>query len=472
MALTGSFSGTTANSRIKPTITWSAVQSVEGNDSQITATLCYSRTNSGYTTGGTWKGTLTIGKETFTGSKYIEVTKDSETEAIRATARVEHDSYGQLSVVISATGAITNPSSSTLKDTQVSATVVLDTIPRASEVSAVDADIGSRTTVVVSRKNDTFTHSLSYQFGGLTGYIDAAGAAVAEEEKLSATTVNFLLPDSFYRQIPDDPSGVCTLTCRTYSGNTLIGSKTGVFTASAGYERCKPEVSGTVFDSNPCTVSLTGDDSVLVRYASLARAEISAQAKNGADITALRIGGAAVEEGVLEIENPAFETLIFEAADSRGYTASCAVPVTLIPYVVLTNNAVVQRTDPTSGKALLTLQGSCWNGNFGSENNYAWYEYTVDDGPVQEGQLQLGTDHTYRESISLTGLDYTQSHRVVLKVYDKIAAVTKTLTVHRGVPVFDWGERDFRFHVPVDVPGLTIGDQSLADYIREIVQGG
>ena len=48
----------------------------------------------------------------------------------------------------------------------------------------------------------------------------------------------------------------------------------------------------------------------------------------------------------------------------------------------------------------------------------------------------------------------------------------KTLTLKKGVPVFDWGEEDFRFHVPVEMPALTVNGVPLADYIRAIVAGG
>ena len=60
MALSGAFTGTTGNQYIFPTIKWSAVQSQDGNYSDVTATLYYSRSNSGYTTSGTWSGGITI----------------------------------------------------------------------------------------------------------------------------------------------------------------------------------------------------------------------------------------------------------------------------------------------------------------------------------------------------------------------------------------------------------------------------
>lgn len=474
MALNGAFYGTTSNDRIKPKIEWSAMQSVAGNYSDVTATLYYSRTNTGYTTGGTWQGSISIDDQTFTGSKYIEITYNSNTFAITATARIYHDSYGKKTITISAAGGIVNPSNSTLKTTSIFAAVDLGTIPLASTVSAVNADIGSRSTVVVSRKNDGFTHSIAYQFGTLFGYIDVEGNPVDTEVKLSATTINFLLPESFYEQIPNDPSGVCTLTCCTYSGNTQIGdNQTVEFIATAGYGSCKPEVSGTVQDVNDVTVALTGDSSLLVRYASVARCRITAQARNGARITALRIGGMSVTEteNVLDIVNPAFDKLAFEAVDSRGYATVYEVPVTLIPYILLTNNATVQRTDPTSGNAVLTLQGSCWNGNFGEAENTLTAVVAV-DGEEQELTVEVGENHRYEVTVALSGLEYTKAYTVAVIVRDGAMSVERALPVQKGIPVFDWGEEDFRFNVPVEVAALTIGGIPLREYIQSIIQGG
>ena len=132
MALKGSFSGTTSNDRITPTISWAATQSVTGNYSDVTATLTDKRNNN-YNTEGSWKGSLSIGGQTFTGSKWIKITDDGDTVAISATARVNHNDQGKLTLTLSATGAI---SGSTLTSTTISGSITLDTIARASTVSA------------------------------------------------------------------------------------------------------------------------------------------------------------------------------------------------------------------------------------------------------------------------------------------------------------------------------------------------
>ena len=465
MALSGTFSGTTANSRIKPTITWSAVQSAAGNYSDITATLTYSRTNKGYTTNGTWSGSITIGGKTFSGKKYITITYQSDTVAMTATARVSHDAYGALSLTISASGGISGTS---LDSTTISRQVTLDTIARASSVSAANAAIGSCATVVIARKNDSFTHTVAYSFGSLSGYINGAGEPVDAAEKFSALTVNFLLPDSFYDQIPAAPSGLCRLTCRTYSGSALIGQSTANFTVTADPAVCGPTVTGTVVDENPATLALTGDSGKFVRYLSSALCTVQAFARCGATVTEIKVDDVVITGNVHRLAQVEKPTLQLQVTDSRGYTASAVLTLPLVPYRILTNNAVIRRTDPTSGGAVLKLSGDGYGGSFGAKDNILTASYAVAGAQPVPVTLTVGADEKYNLEVPLQGLDYTRSHSLTVTVADSAMTVTKMLTLNKGTPVFDWGAEDFQFHVPVDLPALTVAGQPLADYIRAV----
>lgn len=470
MALSGSFSGQTSNTYIKPTIKWVAEQNEAENYSDVTATLYYSRTNKGYTTQGTWSGRITIAGESTSDRKHLEITYNSNTKAITATVRVYHDDYGAKSLTISASGSI---SGTTLESTSISAKITLDTIPRASTISASDANIESRSTVVVNRKNATFTHSIAYAFGDLSGYIKADGTTTANLTRISETTINMLLPSSFYGQIPDDPSAECTLTCTTWSGTKQIGqAQTTKFAATAAKNLCVPTVSGSVQDVNSSTVSLTGDKNKLIRFSSTARCTISATARNGARIVDMKIGGKTPTNAILDIPNVDVAKVVFQATDSRGYTSKKEINLNLISYVKLTNNATVQRTDPTSGKATLVLKGNCWKGNFGAVSNALQVTYKVGTREPVTQNVTISDKNTYSLSVDLSGLDYQKSHTIQVTVKDKLDEKPKTLTVNKGIPVFDWGEEDFRFNVPVNLPGLNINGKSLADYIRSIMQGG
>lgn len=471
MALSGYFYGTTSNARIKPKLTWSAVQSVEGNYSDITVTLSYSRTNSGYKTEGEWQGTIHLGDQQETGQKRLSITYGSDTQALTATFRVFHDIYGQLKVTLWAEGSIYQPADSSLKSTTISAQIQPDAILRATTLSTVNATIGSRATVVMVRKSTAFSHSLCYSFGALTGWISPEGEHTEEEKRFTGETVNFLVPESFYGQIPNAPSGQCSLTCRTYQEDVLIGEQSAVFTVTADPRLCAPSVTVDARDTNPVSLGLTGDENRFIRYISRLQCNVQADARQGATLVEIKAEDTTVSDGVYRLESLDRERIRFTATDSRGYTTTLTVQLPMIPYVVLTGNAAVRRTDPTGGDAVLTLQGNCWCGSFPQGENTLTASCTAGENTVQI-PLEIQEDHTYRAEIILTGLDYRQSHPVEVTVSDRAMRATQTLTVQKGLPVFHWGEGDFQFQVPVDLPALTINGTPLADYIRSIMDNG
>lgn len=363
---------------------------------------------------------------------------------------VKHNADGSLDMAIVA--KIVEPDGNNKyapPEMTIADTMALTVIPMASTIGATDASIGSVAVIAVSQKSAAYTHSIQYQFGSLSGFITADGGVSASEIQLSATSIPFRVPTDFYAQIPNAQSGVCTLTCRTYSGSTQIGdAQPATFIATAAKALCAPAVSGTVVDSNSAAIALTGDAGKLVRYYSTALCTITATAKNGASISTKKIGSTTVSGTTRSIANIEATSVDFYAKDSRGYESSEPVPIDLVPYVKLTNNAVVNRTDPTSGKAVLTLRGDCYSGSFGAVQNAVTAKYRVNGGDYTEVALHV-SGNTYSAEVALSGLEYTSQHSVDVVVSDKLSEVAKTLQVKRGIPVFDWGENDFAFNVKV-----------------------
>jgi len=327
-----------------------------------------------------------------------------------------------------------------------SASVTLTHIPRASTIGATDANIGAGSVIAVSRKSTDYTHSIAYAFGGLAGYLTGDGGITDKETKFTATSIPFALPESFYYEIPGNPTGKCTLSCTTYLGNTQIGEKqTCVFTVTAAKDQCAPLVTAQTEDVNEATVALTGNSAVLVRYASNAKCTITATPRFGAAIRAKTVEGVAVEDAVIL---PAKDGYVFAATDSRGYTTSVTLTPKVIPYVILTCRATAKRDDPTSGKATLTVSGECFAGSFGAAENALTLRYRVGGGDWVT-LTPTFTDHTYTATAALTGLLYTQRHTITVEAADHLATASAASTVEKGIPVFDWGEKDFTFHVPV-----------------------
>lgn len=129
MALSGTITGTTANTGIKSVIIWEAVQSVTDNTSIVTARLYYAKGNSNQNTYGTWSGSITIDGHTekFSNIRLTLTPNSGNVLAATFTKEITHEENGLKTITISATGAIGGTS---LSYTSVSGTVQLDTIPR------------------------------------------------------------------------------------------------------------------------------------------------------------------------------------------------------------------------------------------------------------------------------------------------------------------------------------------------------
>ena len=142
----------------------------------------------------------------------------------------------------------------------------------ASRVACASFNLGTNTTITITRDNKAYTHTLTYSFNGATGTIVT---------KTSATSYVWTPPAStFYSKIPNSTSGYGTVTCTTYNGSTVIGTTTAGFYAYAVKANCVPTVSGTVVDTNTATIAVTGDASKLVRYLSKPKGTLTATAKN------------------------------------------------------------------------------------------------------------------------------------------------------------------------------------------------
>ena len=352
-----------------------------------------------------------------------------------------------------------------------SSLVALTHIPRESTIGATDANIGSVSMIAVSRKNAAYTHSIRYTFGEASGYIKEDGTRSSSEVKMDAASIPFAIPTSFYAQIPNKKSAVCTLVCKTYSGSTQIGEpKSTTFVITAAESLNAPQVTGEVEDINPDTLALTGDKNKFIRYYSDALCTIAATARNEATIKSKSIDGVSVSGSTRTINGMAKEGVTFKAVDSRGYASEVSVPVDLIPYIPLTCVASGGRKSPTDGTAELTVKGNYYNGSLGGTNNSLTLQYRQGNGALVSVNPVV-SGNAYTATIPLTGLDYTKSFTFTIVATDKVTSATQTAEIGKGIPTFDWGENDFVFHVPVNVgdsltvEGTTITGAQLARLI-------
>ena len=401
----------------------------------------------------------------------VSLSANSSLTILSGTTTIAHNTDGSKTLSVSFSIDMAKDSYAPGPINVTGQSMTLTTIPRASTIGATDANIGAVSMIAVNKKSSTYTHSIAYNFGSLSGYITSSGSISSTEVKFSGTSVGFTVSKGFYSQIPNAKTGVCTLTCKTYSGATQIGNaQTCTFTATAAEANCKPTVSGTVVDSNEVTKALTGNENKLVRYYSTALCTITAAAKNHAIISSKTIGGATVSGTTRTIPNVESGSMTFAAKDSRGYSASATVNATMVPYVKLTNNAVGTRTEPTTGNAKLTIKGDYFNGSFGAVSNALTVKWRSSGGTYVTVTPTI-SGNTYLAEVELSGLDYTQAYTYEVVVSDKLASVTKTVTIGKGVPVFDWGENDFNVHVPIKLGNTQLTETQLQQLTTSITYG-
>lgn len=197
------------------TLSWTlSSQSVEKNTSTISWTLKGSGSASGYVMSGAFKAVIN-GVTVYTSEPRIELR--NTTTVASGTATIAHNSDGTKSFSLSCeAGIYTYAVSAT-----ASGTHTLTTIPRASTISATNVNMGSASTITITRASSSFTHTLTYSFGNATGTIAT---------KTTSTSVSWTPTLTLANQIPNAVSGKCTITCKTYSGTTEVGSKTCTMT--------------------------------------------------------------------------------------------------------------------------------------------------------------------------------------------------------------------------------------------------
>ena len=199
------------------TLSWTlSSQSIEKN----TSTIAWTLKGSGSSGGGSWvmsgafKAVIN-GTTVYSSDTRIQLKKDQVIASGSTT--IAHNTDGTKSFSLSCQAGVYTYAVSVT----ASGTHTLNTIPRASSVSATNVNMGSATKITISRASSSFTHTLTYKFGSSTGTIVS---------KTTSTSVSWTPAISLANQIPKAVSGSCTITCDTYSGSTKVGSKTCTLT--------------------------------------------------------------------------------------------------------------------------------------------------------------------------------------------------------------------------------------------------
>ena len=457
MATSGSKSVTvTAQHTLK--FSWSQVsQSIANNTTTISWKLELIAGNGNINSSASKTWSVTINGKKFSGSNTVgiaankTITLASSADSGNVTITHSSDGSKSFSYSFSQQFSITY-SGNSVGTVSGSGTGTLNTIPRASTVSATNAYIESASTITISRKSSSFKHTLQYKVG--------SGSYSTIVTKTSSTSYNWTLPDTIYALIPNSKTATITIKCITYNGDTQIGdAATCTLTATCKESLCKPYFfEPSVVDTNATTIALTGDSSVLVKYYSTALVHSNPHAENEATITDTSISdnvSTTVLNQVAEFSKVESGTFNLYAEDSRGFAATETLTATFINYLKVTCNLEVSPIS-TDGSGEIKISGNYLDVYFGKvlnelklylrmkENDGDWTDW-VD---VSE-DLSLEYALRYEFIMPFSGLNYKSRYTFQAKAEDKLSSATSKQISVKTAPVFDWSSDDFQFNVPV-----------------------
>lgn len=433
MATSSAMSTTNDKIKYKITITQNS-QSVANNTSNVTVSVRVYRTNTGYTTYGT--GTVYC---TINGTQYTEAITSSDKITssgivlFSKTLNIAHSADGTKTLATSARITHDQFSSSSQSYSQA-----LTTIPRATTptLSASSVNMGASITINMPRASSSFDHTLTYKFGSASGTIGSD----------LGTSKAWTVPLSLASQIPNGTSGTCTITCKTYNGSTLIGTKTVSFTAKVPSSVVPSIGSVAVADTNATYATQFGS---LVQGKSKAKFTITASGAYGSTITAYKTviegktyTGATPTTSVLTGSGNVTATVT--VTDSRGRTATTEKTFNRIPYSapkitvfkgVRTDTEGTENYEGTNAKITVVFSiASASNKNTSSFK----LEYKAKSTTTWT-TLESGSGYSYNDSIITESVfDTNSAYDVRLTVTDFFGNISKIIDLPTAFTLLDF----------------------------------
>ena len=417
MATSGQIQTTTAFGYVR--LAWAeSSQNIANNTTTISYTLSIYRSSSinsstakdySITINGVKvaSGTTTIGGS---GTKNIKTGTTTITHTADGSKTFSYSFSQEIGITWSgsAIGTITGSGNGTL-----------DTIPRATTptLSASSVNMGASITISTPRASSSFTHTLTYKFGNASGTIASS----------VATSQAWTVPLSLASQIPNATSGTCTITCQTYNGSTLIGSKTVTFTANVPSTVVPSISSVTVADTNSAYATQFG---ALVQGKSKAKFTITAAGSYSSTISTYKTviegktyTGATPTTAVLSGSGNITATIT--VTDSRGRTASTTKTVAVVAYSApkITSFSVIRSNADGTANNEGTYAAVTAAFSIAAVNNKNTSSYTIDYKLISATTwttLKTGTGYTFNQKVisgAVFSVDSTYDIRLTVNDY-------------------------------------------------------
>lgn len=423
-------------------LVWSVdSQSIANNTSSVTVKVQLVSTGSSYTinSSASKSGSVTINGTKYAFTFSAALSGNQIKTLYTKTVTVTHNADGSKNCAFSTTCGINVTLGGTYYgNVTASGTGTFNTIPRATvpTLSASSVNMGSSITINMPRAASGFTHTLTYKFGSATGTIGSG----------LGTSKAWTVPLTLANQIPSGTSGTCTITCKTYNGSTLIGTKTVSFTAKVPATVVPSIASVAVADTMTAVYNKFGN---MVQGKSKANLTITASGAYGATIKTYKT----VFEGknysgasptTAAISGSGTVTARITVTDSRGRTAtankSWSVVAYKAPVISIFTAARCNADGAENYEGLCAKIAAAFTvASVGSKNTNSYkIEYKLKSAAAW-ATLTNGNSYSYSDTLitaAVFGADSAFDLR--LSVTDYFGTISKTIEIPTAFTLIDF----------------------------------
>ena len=308
-----------------------------------------------------------------------------------------------------------------------------------STVSTTNGTLGTAQTITITRYNTSFTHTLTYKYGNATGTI-ATGVGASYSWTPSADLA---------AQFPAATSGLCTITCTTYSGSTNIGSSTTTCALSIPSSICCTVGTVTLTEAVSGLASKFG---AFIQGKSKATISATINSGSGSPAYGATVSSYAITtNGQTLTSNGATTGILntagtnnsysFKITDTRGYSNTKTGTYTVLAYSSPTISASISRN--ASDASVINIQysyaiSSCNNRNDKSLS----VKYRVVGGSYTTIAI-TASSYSGNGTYQITELDANTAYEVVVTVTDYFTSASTTTNIQpTGNRVFDISDDD------------------------------
>lgn len=326
-----------------------------------------------------------------------------------------------------------------------------------SSVSTLTADNATvKITLSATVYDTSYKHKLVLKDGGTTvlTLTELSLSNGSNTITLTASQRSSILADMAAKK-----SFTGTFELSTFSGSSQIGStSTKTATVQTTAANSAPTFSGFTYkDTNTTAAGVTGNNQILIQSVSTLQVTASAAtAKNGATISSYSVsaGGSTASSTTVTLNVGKIYTsgtvpIIVTAIDSRGYTSSATVNITVIAYESIDiTTAIMRRVNEVEDVTQVTLEGDITPVKVNNVNKNTlrklYYQYKRTDASAYSSLTDITSFATFNDSgFTFTSdewlsLDANYSWYVRFYVYDNLTDDTATITVSQGTPLISF----------------------------------